>query len=75
MATLTIRNLDDNVYDRLKREARANHRSVEAEARLRLGQHPASQENWAERLRAAALDCGPDYEGSVALIRAIRDEE
>lgn len=33
MATLTIRQLDDKVYDRLKERARANKRSLEAEAR------------------------------------------
>ncbi len=33
MATLTIRQLDDEVYDRLKQRARANNRSLEAEAR------------------------------------------
>ena len=31
--------------------------------------------DWAGELRRIALDPGPDYEGSVALIRAIRDEE
>lgn len=33
MATLTIRNLDDAVVDKLKHEAQANHRSLEAEVR------------------------------------------
>ena len=33
MATLTIRNLEDTVVDRLKKEAQANHRSLEAEVR------------------------------------------
>jgi len=33
MATLTIRQLDDEVYERLKERARANKRSLEAEAR------------------------------------------
>ena len=33
MATLTIRQLDEEVYDRLKERARANKRSLEAEAR------------------------------------------
>ena len=33
MATLTIRQLDDEVYDRLKERARVNRRSLEAEAR------------------------------------------
>ena len=81
MATLTVRNLDDAVYERLKREAKANHRSLEAEARMRLGEassaHSAAEARAAaiDRLFAARLDPGPDYEGSVALIRALRDEE
>lgn len=75
MASLTIRQLDDAVYERLKRDAIANHRSIEAEARVRLGQPVASTEDWAERSRRAAVSLGPDYEGSVALIRAVRDEE
>ncbi|HEX8363840.1 MAG TPA: hypothetical protein VF603_00990 [Allosphingosinicella sp.] len=33
MATLTIRQLDDEVYERLRERARANNRSLEAEAR------------------------------------------
>jgi hypothetical protein len=33
MATLTIRQLDDEVYERLRQRARANKRSLEAEAR------------------------------------------
>lgn len=75
MANLTIRNLDDAAYDRLKRDARANHRSVEAEARVRLEGGRMSRDEVLERLRAARIDPGPDYEGSVALIRSIRDEE
>ena len=38
MATLTIRNLDDRVIERLKEQARANHRSLEAEVRHLLTQ-------------------------------------
>lgn len=79
MATLTVRNLDDAAYERLKREAKANHRSLEAEARARIEQNvmPAAklERDWAEEFRRVAIDPGPDYEGSVALIRSIRDEE
>ena len=79
MATITVRNLDDAVYERLKREAKANHRSLEAEARVRIEHNvaPAAkpQRDWAEEFRRVAIDPGPDYEGSVALIWAIRDEE
>ena len=34
MAVLTIRNLDDDLYQRLKEQARLNQRSLEGEARL-----------------------------------------
>lgn len=33
MATITVRNLDDDVQQRLKARAAENHRSMEAEAR------------------------------------------
>lgn len=33
MATLTIRNIDDDVVERLKQRAKANNRSLEAELR------------------------------------------
>lgn len=74
MATLTIRQLDDEVYEALKRDAKSAGRSLEAEARMRLGRQTISRREWAERLRAVAIDPGLDYEGSVAAIRAIRDE-
>lgn len=78
MATITVRNLDDAVYERLKREAKANHRSLEAEARARLGhfvEPVRARRSMAEEFRSVMMDPGPDYEGSVALIRSIRDEE
>ena len=78
MATLTIRQLDDDVYDRLKRRAAANDRSVEAEVRQILGQSTVDVESWVAELRALhAQTVARDglQEDSVALIRAIRDEE
>ena len=78
MATITVRNLDDAVYERLKREAKVNHRSLEAEARLRLERpvgRPVAEGSWVDELRQMMVDPGPGYEGSVALVRAIRDEE
>ena len=33
MATITVRNLDEDVQQRIKRQAAANNRSMEAEAR------------------------------------------
>ena len=38
MGTLTIRNLDDDVIARLKEQAKANYRSLEAELRKPPGQ-------------------------------------
>ena len=38
MGDLTIRNLDDRVIERLKRQARASHRSLEGEVRHLLTQ-------------------------------------
>ena len=38
MAALTVRNLDDAVYERLREQARSNQRSIEAEARVILAQ-------------------------------------
>ncbi|MEO5938046.1 MAG: TraY domain-containing protein [Sphingomonas sp.] len=75
MATITVRNLDQTVYERLKQDAKANHRSLEAEARARLERPRMSAGEVVDRLRASQIDPGPGYEGSIALIRAIRDEE
>ena len=41
MGNLTIRNLDDGVIDRLKAQARANHRSFEGEVRHLLTWRPS----------------------------------
>jgi plasmid stability protein len=38
VATLTVRNLDDTLYERLKEQARRNQRSLEAEARVVLAE-------------------------------------
>ena len=38
MGTLNIRNLDDQVIERLKAQAKANHRSLEGEVRYLLTQ-------------------------------------
>ncbi|MES2336964.1 MAG: hypothetical protein V4537_02570 [Pseudomonadota bacterium] len=75
MATITIRNVPDEDYERLKREARTNQRSLEAEARVRVLGNRMSRAEMMERLRAVEIIPGPDYPGSVAEIRAIRDEE
>ncbi len=52
MATLTIRQLDDEVYDRLKERARTNKRSLEAEARHVLDERTRDLPALVEDLRA-----------------------
>lgn len=78
MATLTIRKLDDAVYERLKREAAENHRSLEAEARAQL-QRSFDLDAWVERQRETVQEMRLRYddprEDSVATIRAVRDGE
>lgn len=78
MATLTIRQLDDAVYERLKRQARANRRSLEAEARLLLeekttdiGEIVGDLQTFHERM-VARHGYLPD---STDLIRRMREEE
>jgi len=78
MASLLISQLDEATYARLDRDAKANRRSIEVEARDRLERsigRDIDRERFVETLRKSMIDPGPDYEGSVALIRAIRDEE
>lgn len=61
MASITIRNLDDDVKTRLRIRAAANHRSMEEEARLILrdavGRKPRSQ-NLAEAIRSRIAPLG-----------------
>ena len=38
MAALTIRNIDDTLYERLREQAKLHHRSAEAEVRFILAQ-------------------------------------
>ena len=61
MASITIRNLDDDVKTRLRVRAAAHHRSMEEEARQILrdavGRKPRSQ-NLAEAIRARIAPLG-----------------
>lgn len=78
MATLTIRQLDDGVYDRLRARAKAHNRSIEAEARQMLGERLSSRVAWVEELTARHHEMVAKYgylPDSTELIRRMRDEE
>ncbi len=77
MATLTIRNLDDDVTDALKTRAKSNHRSLEAELREILTEFVRRPSRGAE-LRAlanriAAMTPNVPQTDSTELIREDRD--
>lgn len=76
MATLTIRDLDEEVVERWKERARRHHRSLESEVRAYLGEGVASFdrtafEAWAREV-AATPPPGPQSD-SGDLVREDRD--
>lgn len=76
MATITIRNLDDDVVERWKERARRHHRSLESEVRDYLSDgvatfDRAAFEAWAREV-AAMTPSGPQSD-SGELIREDRD--
>ncbi len=81
MANLTIRNLDDEVVKRLKKKAKDNGRSLEAELRLLLSeeaQRPSRHPSRGAELRAraeriAAMTPDVPQTDSVELLREDRD--
>ena len=77
MGTLTIRNLDDQVIDRLKAQAQANQRSLEGEVRHMLADHVDRRSRMAEfrerTKRLASGTAGTPQSDSVTLLRADRD--
>ena len=78
MATLTIRNLDDAIVEKLKARAKAHHRSLEAEVRqmLTYGVRELSREEFfkeADRIRAMTPKV-PQTD-STLLIREDRDTD
>ncbi|WP_066662086.1 MULTISPECIES: FitA-like ribbon-helix-helix domain-containing protein [unclassified Sphingomonas] len=78
MATLTIRKLDDEVYERLRLKARQNHRSIEAEARHLLGERLGDRDvvlDGVDALRRRMAEKYGGFSDSVALIRQVRDTE
>ena len=75
MATLTIRNLEDEVVEALKARARRNHRSLEAEVRELLrdvvvGGSPEPLRDLADRI--AALTPDVRQTDSTEMVRADR---
>lgn len=77
MATLTIRNLDDEIVERLKRRAHDNERSLEAEVRALLAeaaQRPSRKafRELAERI-SAMTPKDVKQTDSTLLIREDRD--
>ncbi len=77
MGTLTIRNLDDQVIERLKAQAKANHRSLEGEIRHTLTQRADSRGRMAEFRRRTrqlmSLTAGTSQTDSVELLREDRE--
>ena len=78
MATVTIRNLDDEVVEKLKRRAKAGNRSLEAEIRRILSQS-ASQISREELIQLAdrIRDMTPEVpqSDSTRLLREDRDSD
>ena len=75
MANLTIRNLDDEVVAKLKAQAKAHHRSLEAELREILtgtARAPVSQNRRAIAERIAAMTPDVPQTDSVDLLREDR---
>ncbi|MFL6859084.1 MAG: FitA-like ribbon-helix-helix domain-containing protein [Allosphingosinicella sp.] len=78
MATLTIRRLDDEVYEALKDRARANGRSLEAEAREILVAKASPRDALVDRLIAFHEEMVSRHgvlPDSTPLLREMRDEE
>ncbi|MDR1118557.1 MAG: hypothetical protein LBL01_04600 [Bifidobacteriaceae bacterium] len=59
MATLTVRNLDERVYEGLKELAAGHRRSMEAEARDLLGEGVRRRRRWVGA-KLADLSGGPE---------------
>lgn len=81
MATLTVRQLDDELYEDLRAQARTNNRSVEAEVRQLISTHVVRRRNFdqvLEDLRIHRKRMREKYgvlSDSTQIIRQMRDEE
>jgi plasmid stability protein len=75
MAQMTIRNLDDAVYARLKAQASTHGRSLEAEARqiLESATRPQQRDDFAQRAQEIRAASRKKWKGdATAIIRAER---
>ena len=77
MATLTIRNLDDHIVERLKAQAREHNRSLEAEVRTLLAEateRPSRKDFIALADRIATMTPGgSEQTDSTEIVRRFRD--
>jgi len=80
MGTLTVRNLDDDVIESVREEARRNNRSLEAEAREIFKRHkelrrrPTTEELLDLVDKIAAMTPDVPQTDSVELLRQTREE-
>ena len=76
MATLTIRNLDDQVVEKLKTKAKDNGRSLEAEVRVALTEvsnRLSAKELRARAERISAMKLKVPQTDATTIIREFRD--
>lgn len=75
MGAITIRNLDDGVIERLKREAARRGRSMEEEARSTLTERypPSYVADWLERLERFQTEHFPDGEAGIDVVELVRE--
>jgi antitoxin FitA len=77
MATLTIRNIDDKLVAKIKRQAKKNHRSLESEARFLLERAMRTESRadfWQLADQIAAMTPKGRQTDSTEIIRKMRDE-
>lgn len=77
MATLTIRNIDEKLVTKMKRQAKKNHRSLEAEARFLLEKAMRAEgrvDFWQLADQIAAMTPKGRQTDSAEIVRKMRDE-
>lgn len=78
MATLTIKNIPDTLYQDLKHQAKLNHRSLNSEAivslALVLNKNKASSDKILEKARALRVDENPIINLTEVIIKEAKDK-